>query len=668
MLDGLDEAPDAHDHRAQIKHVVEDFAAVFSRCRFLITSRTYAYQRQEWRIDGFAEVSLRPFRRGQVRDFADAWYAHMVELLRLPPAAARDRAEVLTHTVARNERIRELADRPLLLTLIAQLQTEGGAGLPERREEIYDKAVEMLLTKWETMKVRERADGTKEIEPSLAEWLNAGRNDIRRQLNRLAFAAHRDQPELTGTADIRQETLICALLAAGTPRADLNVGLLERYLRDRAGILAFHGVGMYRFPDRSIQEYLAACHLTDDEFPDQLAYLARADPNRWREVTLLASAKAARGSSLSAWAVADTLCPAPPPNGPPPIVDHWGGLLAGCVLVECGDLAKVAARNEDKLVRVRDWQSSILRGAALPATERALAGCSLTVLGDPRPEVMTLDGMQFCLVPSGPFVMGDAGGLDDERPQHSVDLAYPYVIGRFPVTLAQWREYVRLSGRLPDNERNLGGRDNDPVLYVSWHDAMGFCRFLSQAWQGLLPPGFVVTLPSEPEWEKAARGGEQVPVDGRWVTSQRLNEELVALSTWTLGPNPAPRRAYPWGDSFDADLANLESIIGETSVIGCYPAGRSPYGCEEMTGNVGEWTRSLWGKYVFSPEFSYPYDPTDSARERLDARSDVLRVVRGGSWRSPRGQARCAARTGHPPDTRIDTLGFRVVLRLAPIF
>ena len=176
---------------------------------------------------------------------------------------------MLNRTVERNERIRELAERPLLLTLIAQLQTEGGGTLPEKREELYDKAVEMLLTKWETMKVRVREDGTKEIEPSLAEWLNAGRDDIRKQLNRLAFEAHRDQPQLTGTADIRQETLIAALLNASARRDDVNVGLLEKYLRDRAGILAAHGVGMYQFPHRSFQEYLAACHLTDDEFPGQ---------------------------------------------------------------------------------------------------------------------------------------------------------------------------------------------------------------------------------------------------------------------------------------------------------------------------------------------------------------------------------------------------------------
>ncbi|MGH8578095.1 MAG: NACHT domain-containing protein, partial [Gammaproteobacteria bacterium] len=390
LLDGLDEVPDADNRREQIKQAVQDFAATFQKCRFLVTSRTYAYQRQDWKLDDFAEVHLLPFAPGQIRGFVDAWYAHMVELFRLTEPDARGRAEVLKRAAERNERIRELAERPLLLTLIAQLQTEGGGVLPEEREELYDKAVEMLLNKWENMKVRVREGGTKEIEPSLAEWLNAGRDAIRKELNRLAFDAHRNQPHLTGTADIRQGDLVAALLEASVSRADVKVKRLEEYLRDRAGILAAHGVGMYQFPHRSFQEYLAACHLTDDDFPDRIADLARRDPNRWREVALLAGAKAARGSTLNAWALSESLCYAPLPEGAASAEDDWGALLAGRVLVECADLSKVVPRNADKLARVREWQRAVMRRNTLPATERALAGRTLAALGDPRSEVMSL--------------------------------------------------------------------------------------------------------------------------------------------------------------------------------------------------------------------------------------------------------------------------------------
>jgi len=631
LFDGLDEVPDADQRRVQVKQAVQDFAASFDLCRYLVTSRTYAYQRQDWKLDGFAQTELLDFTNGQIHGFVEAWYRHMVELYRLSDADAADRAEVLIRTVDRNTRLHELAGRPLLLTLIAQLQTEGGGALPEKREELYDKAVELLLTKWESMKVQVRPDGTKEVEPGLAEWLNADRDDIRRQLNQLAFEAHRDQPALTGTADIRQADLIAALLNASRHREDLNVGLLERYLRDRAGLLAAHGEGMYQFPHRSFQEYLAACHLTDELFPDQLAELARTDPNRWREVTLLAAAKATRGSSLNAWTLAETLCPASPPTETGSEADDWGGLLAGQVLAECADLARVAPRDRPKHERARDWQLHLLRGDTLPANERALAGRSLAVLGDPRDEVLQLEAMQFCLVPPGPFIMGDENS-PYEKPRHRVELTYPYLIARYPITVAQWREYVARSDRPVDDERNLRGRTNDPTLYVTWYDAVRFCAFLTEAWREVLPPGFVVTLPSEAEWEKAARGGAQMPVEPVLVAPSQAASQLAAMSDLALRPNSIPHRDYPWDGEFDGELANAEGTIGETSPVGAYAKGVSPYGCEEMSGNVWEWTRSVWGENLLYPEFRYPYDPDDVRREALDAGDEVSRVVRGGSW------------------------------------
>ena len=667
LLDGLDEVPDAHNRRVQIKQAVQDFAATFSKCRFLVTSRTYAYQLQEWKLDGFIEVQLSPFTRGQIQRFTDAWYAHMVELERLTQRDADDRANLLMRAVKHNDRIRELAERPLLLTLIAQLQTESGGTLPEKPETLYDKAVEMLLNRWENMKVRVREDGSKEIEPSLQEWLDASREAIRKELNQLAFEAHRDQSDLNGAANIRQDKLVQALLKASTNRADVKVKRLEAYLRDRAGILAAHGVDVYQFPHRSFQEYLAACHLTDDEFPDKIAELARNDPNRWREVTLLAGAKAARGSSLSAWALSESLCLKLPPEGAALIADHWGALLAGRVLVESTNLADIAPRNQEKLARVRQWQCAILRRNTLPASERALAGRNLAALGDPRAEVLRLDDMHFCLVPPGAYVMGsaknDSGASADEQPQHEVDLAYPYFMARFPVTVAQWRDYLERSGESPGDERTLPGRDNDPVVYVTWREVLRFCRVLTEWWRARLPTGFIVTLPSEAEWEKAARGGVRIPAEYQWRTLDQVMEPLQTQGSDGQMRNPFPTRAFPWGERFDPDKANADAAIGETSAVGCYPTGFSPYGCEDMSGNVWEWTRSLWGKSYSKLEFPYPYNPGDRKREDLNAENDVIRVVRGGSFFDPHDDARCACRGRNHPDNRYYHLGFRVVLR-----
>ena len=656
LLDGLDEVPDADDRREQIKHAVLKFAATFGHCRYLVTSRTYAYQRQDWKLPGFAEVQLLPFTQAQIGRFVGAWYGHMVQLLKLDEASALDRAEALKRDIAGNERLRELAERPLLLTLMAQLQTLNAGSLPQRREELYRKTVELLLDTWEGMKVHVRPDGSKQVEPSLSQWLKADRDDIRRQLNRLAFEVHRDQPQRTGTADIPQALLIDALLRASSRRTDVDVGQLARYLSERAGLLAPHGERMVQFPHRSFQEYLAACHLTDDDFPDRIATLARSDANRWREVALLAGAKAALGTSINVWALAETLCPAVvQPGADEP--DHWGALLAGRVLLDSADLRQVAPRDGPKLARIRDAQLAVLRGTRLPAVERALAGRTLAALGDPRPEVMTLDGMQFCLVPPGPFTMGSNDGASDEKPEHTLNLPDAYLIGRYPVTVAQWREHLAASGKDAAASPAARGRDNDPVTRVSWHEAVAFCAALNRRWQGRLPPGYVVALPSEPEWEKAARGGARVPAALAWLGLADLGRALG--SAGASKANPSPRREYPWGEDFDFDKANASMGIGQTSAVGGFAGGASPYGCEEIAGNVLEWTRSLYE--------DYPYPADAENREPQKPAKGKSLVVRGGSWFNHRDHARCGYRLWLVPDSRVSGLGFRLVLRSAPV-
>ena len=232
-------------------------------------------------------------------------------------------------------------------------------------------------------------------------------------------------------------------------------------------------------------------------------------------------------------------------------------------------------------------------------------------------------------VPPGPFLMGsdkekDPQAHDTELPQHEMTLP-GYWIGRYPVTVAQFRAFVEASGYQLASTVSLKGPDDHPVVQVAWRNALAFCRWLSER------TGVPVTLPSEAEWEKAARG-----TDGR---------------------------IYPWGDeSPDADRCNFGSTVGETTSVGRYsPRGDSPCGCADMAGNVWEWTRSLWGKNWEKPDFEYPYDPRDG-RENLEAGGRALRVLRGGAFDDLAWRVRCASRDGDYPNSRLRCYGFRVIV------
>jgi formylglycine-generating enzyme required for sulfatase activity len=275
----------------------------------------------------------------------------------------------------------------------------------------------------------------------------------------------------------------------------------------------------------------------------------------------------------------------------------------------------------------------------------------LAIFGDPRfrddawflPDEPLLG---FVKIPAGPFLMGsdkknDPQTYDNETPQHTLTLP-GYYISRYPVTVAQFRAFVEQSGYEPEDPDSLRGLANHPVVYISWYEAVRYCQWLTEhlhEWPDTPEPlatllrreGWQVTLPSEAEWEKAARG----------------TKGLI----------------YPWGDEFDATRANTsETGIGRPSAVGCFPRGASPYGCLDMAGNVWEWTRSLWRKDYGKPDCRYQYDPGDG-REQLDALNNVPRVLRGCAFWHYQGYARCACRLRFLPYARGDGRGFRVVVR-----
>jgi|GEM_PF-648289 len=267
------------------------------------------------------------------------------------------------------------------------------------------------------------------------------------------------------------------------------------------------------------------------------------------------------------------------------------------------------------------------------------------------------------LIAAGPFRMGSAPGEGipaAETPPHEVTLP-AYRIGKYPVTVREFAAFVKATKAVDwvSSAREAGWFNleppkeklDHPVTGVSWHDAAAYCAWLAEK----DVTGRHYRLPSEAEWEKAARG-----IDGR---------------------------RYPWGDDWRdgcvhaAAVGNapaqtapvlLRSADGSGGVTPARPGGASPYGCVEMLGNVQEWTRSLWGSRPQAPDFAYPYAGDDGAGEdgrEIDAPGDLpaqMRLVqRGGSFKSQAGELRCAQRGHADPTSRISWRGFRVAMKIA---
>ncbi len=198
----------------------------------------------------------------------------------------------------------------------------------------------------------------------------------------------------------------------------------------------------------------------------------------WHEVVVLAVGHLAivdQWEQAASEVVAGLLDRAP---GPPGEAAVW----MGEAVADAGPGAVTAACRKKVVAALLDTLGAT--GRVEPA-RRAAAGKALAALGDPRLEVMTVEAMELRAVPAGSFRMGseedDPRGYEDERPAHDCDLPYEYRIGRYPVTVAQFRQYVDATGEQPGDPDSLRGPGNRPVVWVSWFEALAFCRWVEHA-------------------------------------------------------------------------------------------------------------------------------------------------------------------------------------------
>lgn len=625
VLDGLDDVP-APQRVTLIGALSEALPAWTGRGhRVVVTSRLQGLTPQDLNRLKLPIAPILPLAGSRQGGLVRRAFRALIDDVPKADAIAAD----LMGELGTQVRLAPLAAHPLLLTALCIVFRDGHR-LPDDTFDLYDRLVDALLYN------------------SLSD-----RSRVPRVRGRLAAVAHGmhtgeglGETRATPATEVTDDEVDRLLRVYQEKRAWVEQNP-QRVQGQRDELLAEAGVLLKRddrraeFTHVTIQEFLAAERIADVD-AERLGELVsrRSQTPEWRTtLSFLFGSFLARDTSP----------------------ERAASLLSG--VVGRGErhvgLQIVAADGMDTLrgrgigleskheTRLRATWLETMRGDPF-ARNRHEAGKALGLIGDTRFRADTWylpdePLLGFVKIAAGPFIMGSDPQRDKEvsaheRPAHPVTVP-AYWISRWPVTVSQFRACVADSGMNLRDPQGLGGIDNQPVVSVTWHEARQYCAWLTRklrAWPAA-PAAIAtavqssdVTLPSEAEWEKAARGN-----DGR---------------------------VYPWGEKADPNRANYdETGIGAITAVGCFLEGASPHKVEDLSGNVWEWTRSLWGADATAPTYGYPYRP-DDGRENLAAPDDVRRVVRGGACFGTLRSIGAARRNRFAPGLPSTQIGFRLVI------
>jgi formylglycine-generating enzyme required for sulfatase activity len=692
VFDGLDECGD-EARQARVREAVFDFMdTAGEECRYLITARPYAWDDPSPENGEFVLDDLTP---EQVQQFVQQWFQRLHAKGWFDDDERDDKLARLREFVRRDD-VRALAANPLLLTLMAMLQSNQ-LKLPDERVELYADVVKLSLERWT------RKAGDDQSLPAALGKSDAIMDRLREAIERVAFEAHQRHAGKAGDVELDANALGMAfarVLDNDAGKADLALD----YIEYRAGLLIGEGVRgdkrKFSLIHQTFQAYLAARHLArQPDFLKQAQTLVRSDVDHWRTALVMAARmerdragimlteQLAHGQALDEFTNS---------KGEPALGDWRAAILAGEQFIEIGrDYALGSDDGQRAHKRIVSWLLGATTSRTLAGPKvRVRAGDVLAELGDPRAHVLDVNAMHMCYVPPGEFIMG-GDRYDDEKPEHPQRVKDGFWIGRTPVTQAQFAQFVEAAGyqnksfwpeaiaaerwkdgKFRDRSDNWRERPaqydgafilpNHPVVGVSWYEALAFCRWMTSFLPS--PPsgegvGVGFRLPTEVEWEYAARGPRFVNDLARDALLIRPAHELASVEQFALASLKSAienrqskienRRAYPWGDDPDAERMNYaETGIGSTSAVGAFPLGASPFGCEDMSGNVWEWTMTKW---------TSDYEDYDRQVDNRPDASEETRVVRGGSFGSYGDDSRCASRYHDDPDSRSDSGGFRLV-------
>jgi len=639
LLDGLDEVAD-EDERMKVSRWIEQaLLRQLPDSYVLVTCRYAGYKGHSVELDArFLQLQLRPMDDAQMETFVRNWYASVERQFHHDDEArAKEKASTgahallaaLTHKDFTHPRLFGMTRNPLLLTTICLVHRDSGR-LPRDRARLYEESIKVLLERWRDRfgEIPLSTEQAFDVMQSVAKWMHTEPDRT--------FAL---KEELVGPVD-------SAL--ARQRGVELQAGEFLQATRDHAGLLTGWSMNEYRFMHLGLQEFLTAQWFRNEGLrdPKQFEWLAaRFGESWWEEVILLMLAlhnpavfeefmrAVVRQPGFEQWAQSQVMERA---------LEETAKLSAA----PFEELLRLGVRGESS-VWARFWRAMGVGGsepALVPrqlaaarllgrVMPKALAGVEALLRDHSNQELRTWwkervgrgatvrtrmsprGGVELVFVPGGTFTMGspeDEGGrLDDEGPQHEVELAGFY-LARTAVTNAQYAAFVSANPEYEKPEYWADSRYNQPeqpVVGVSWEDAKAYCE-----WAGLV-------LPTEAQWEYACRAGT--------TTAYSTGEDEAALARTGWYVQNSQGRPHAVGQK-------------EPNEFGLY----------DMHGNVWEWCLDAFESYGVS-------EPRHGDGSRKEPVGDASRVLRGGCWDNPARLARSAYRNHVHPGLRYVSIGFR---------